>query len=111
MQASQFKSKASGVLMTMLVAFAMMLTAMSSASAQERPRTLFDLLFGSKQAQPQRQYEQPKPKRTRPAKPKRTAKPVNAAARSASIPDIKPEVNFVEKNPNAKGFFFIAKKY
>ncbi|MCK4207226.1 DUF459 domain-containing protein [Brucella pituitosa] len=102
MQASQFKSKASGVLMTMLVAFAMMLTAMSSASAQERPRTLFDLLFGSKQAQPQRQYEQPKPKRTRPAKPKRTAKPVNAAARSASIPDIKPEVNFVEKNPDAK---------
>ncbi len=102
MQASQFKSKASGVLMTMLVAFAMMLTAMSSASAQERPRTLFDLLFGSKQAQPQRQYEQPKPKRTRPAKPKRTAKPANAATRSASIPDIKPEVNFVEKNPDAK---------
>ncbi|PXG05265.1 DUF459 domain-containing protein, partial [Brucella abortus] len=41
----------------MLAAAALLLTSLAAATAQERPRTLFDLLFGSRQAQPQRQYE------------------------------------------------------
>ncbi|OYR10350.1 GDSL-like Lipase/Acylhydrolase family protein [Brucella grignonensis] len=86
----------------MFVAFAMMLTAISSASAQERPRTLFDLLFGPKQAQPQRQYEQSRPQRARPAKPKRAPKSATSAARSANVPAPKPDVVFVEKKPDAK---------
>lgn len=45
MQAEQFKSTTGSVLRTMLVTFAIVLTALSSASAQERPRTIFDLLF------------------------------------------------------------------
>ncbi|HWT62394.1 MAG TPA: DUF459 domain-containing protein [Ochrobactrum sp.] len=98
----QFKSTAGSLVVTALVAFAMILTALSSASAQERPRTLFDLLFGSKQAQPQRQYEQPRPQRARPPKPKRAPKAATPAARSANVPAPKPEVNFVEKNPDAK---------
>ncbi|MDH7791104.1 hypothetical protein QBD00_002012 [Ochrobactrum sp. AN78] len=88
--------------MTALVAFAMILTTLSSVSAQERPRTIFDLLFGPKQVQPQRQYEQPRPQRVRPAKPKRAPKATTPAARSANVPAPKPEVNFVEKNPDAK---------
>ena len=101
MHAKQFKNTAFSVLATMLVAFAIVLTALSSASAQERPRTIFDLLFGPKKAQPQQQYEQPKPQRARPAKPKRAPK-ATPAARSAPAPAPQPEVNFVEKKPDAK---------
>jgi hypothetical protein len=101
MHAKQFKNTAFSVLATMLIAFAIVLTALSSASAQERPRTIFDLLFGPKKAQPQQQYEQPKPQRARPAKPKRAPK-ATAAARSAPAPAPQPEVNFVEKKPDAK---------
>ncbi|PXG05204.1 DUF459 domain-containing protein, partial [Brucella suis] len=54
----------------MLAAAALLLTSLAAATAQERPRTLFDLLFGSRQAQPQRQYERPAPQRVKP-KPKR----------------------------------------
>lgn len=102
MQAEQFKSTTGSVLRTMLVTFAIVLTALSSASAQERPRTIFDLLFGPKQAQPQRQYEQPKPQRVRPAKPKRAPKAATPTVRSANVPAPQPEINFVEKNPDAK---------
>lgn len=101
MHAKQFKNTAFSVLATMPVAFAIVLTALSSASAQERPRTIFDLLFGPKKAQPQQQYEQPKPQRVRPAKPKRAPK-ATPAARSAPAPAPQPEVNFVEKKPDAK---------
>ena len=102
MQAEQFKSTTGSVLRTMLVTFAIVLTSLSSASAQERPRTIFDLLFGPKQAQPQRQYEQPKPQRVRPAKPKRAPKAATPTVRSANVPAPQPEINFVEKNPDAK---------
>ncbi|MFC7067153.1 DUF459 domain-containing protein [Brucella rhizosphaerae] len=102
MQAEQFKSTTGSVLRTMLVTFAIALTSLSSVSAQERPRTIFDLLFGPKQAQPQRQYEQPKPQRVRPAKPKRAPKAATPTVRSANVPAPQPEINFVEKNPDAK---------
>lgn len=102
MQAKWFKSTTGSVLATALIALSMVLTALSSAQAQERPRTIFDLLFGPKKAQPQPQYQQPKPQRTRPAKPKRTPKPANSAARPAPAPAPQPEVNFVEKKPDAK---------
>ncbi len=94
--------KAHTITVRMLVAFAMMLTALSSASAQERPRTIFDLLFGKKQAQPQRQYEQPKPQRTRPTKPKRAPKAATPAARAIPSPAPQPEIDFVEKKHDAK---------
>ena len=102
MQISQFMRQAHIIAAAMLVAFAMMLIAVSSASAQERPRTIFDLLFGQKQAQPQRQYEQPKPQRARPAKPKRAPKAATPAARAVPTAAPRPEINFVEKKLDAK---------
>jgi len=102
MQAEPFKSSIGGVVVTMLIACAIMLAALSSASAQNRPRTIFDMLFGPKQTQPQPQYEQPKPQRTRPAKPKRTPKAVTPAARAVPATPPQPEINFVEKKPDAK---------
>ncbi|MFS2324371.1 DUF459 domain-containing protein [Brucella sp. H1_1004] len=102
MQAERFKKSINGVLMTTLIAFAMILVAFSSASAQNRPRTIFDMLFGPKQTQPQPQYEQPKPQRTRPAKPKRAPKAVTPAARAVPATPPQPEINFVEKKPDAK---------
>lgn len=101
MQAKRCKKTAFSALAAMLVAFAMVLSASSSVSAQERPRTIFDLLFGPKKAQPQQQYEQPKPQRVRPTKPKRVPK-TTPAARSAPTPAPQPEVNFIEKKPDAK---------
>lgn len=102
MHARPFISTARRINITMLVALAMIVTALSSASAQQRPRTIFDLLFGPKQVQPERQYEQPQPQRARPAKPKRAPKAVTPAARSANVPVPKPEIDFVEKKPDAK---------
>src|SRR5690606_2772407 len=58
--------KAAGVMLAVAV---VLFSGVATAFAQERPRTLFDLLFGSRQAQPQRQYERPAPQRARP-KPK-----------------------------------------
>ncbi|WP_273728274.1 DUF459 domain-containing protein [Brucella gallinifaecis] len=101
MQAKRCKKTAFSALAAMLVAFAMVLSASSSVSAQERPRTIFDLLFGPKKAQPQQQYEQPKPQRVRPTKPKRVPK-TTPAARSTPTPAPQPEVNFIEKKPDAK---------
>lgn len=95
-------SKPGAMATILLAALAMIFSMMASASAQERPRTIFDMLFGQKQAQPQRQYEQPKPQRTRPAKPKRVPKAPTPAARVTPPTPPKPEINFVEKAPDAK---------
>src|SRR5690606_1218105 len=84
--------KAAGV---MLAVAALLFSGVATAFAQERPRTLFDLLFGSRQAQPQRQYERPAPQRARP-KPKR-AKPVSPASRPAPPPTASPAVEIIEK--------------
>lgn len=89
--------KAAGV---MLAVAALLFSGVATAFAQERPRTLFDLLFGSRQAQPQRQYERPAPQRARP-KPKR-AKPVSPASRPAPPPAASPAVEVIEKKPDAK---------
>ncbi|MGJ0208609.1 DUF459 domain-containing protein [Ochrobactrum sp. BD67] len=89
--------KAAGV---MLAVVALLFSGIATALAQERPRTLFDLLFGSRQAQPQRQYERPAPQRVRP-KPKR-AKPVSPASRPAPPPAASPAVEIIEKKPDAK---------
>lgn len=89
--------KAAGV---MLAVAALLFSGVATAFAQERPRTLFDLLFGSRQAQPQRQYERPAPQRARP-KPKR-AKPVSPASRPAPPPAASPAVEIIEKKPDAK---------
>lgn len=89
--------KAAGV---MLAVAALLFSGVATAFAQERPRTLFDLLFGSRQAQPQRQYERPAPQRARP-KPKR-AKPVSPASRPAPPPTASPAVEIIEKKPDAK---------
>ncbi|MEN3420416.1 SGNH/GDSL hydrolase family protein [Brucella abortus] len=84
----------------MLAAAALLLTSLAAATAQERPRTLFDLLFGSRQAQPQRQYERPAPQRVKP-KPKRpraSSPAAHAAAPSAAAP----AVEIATKKPDAK---------
>ncbi|MFK0642036.1 MULTISPECIES: DUF459 domain-containing protein [unclassified Ochrobactrum] len=83
-----------------LAVAALLFSGIATASAQERPRTLFDLLFGSRQAQPQRQYQQPAPQRARP-KPKRP-KPASPTSRPASPPAASPAVELVEKKPDAK---------
>ena len=88
---------AAGVL---LAVAALLFSGIITASAQERPRTLFDLLFGSRQAQPQRQYQQPTPQRARPkAKRPKTTSP---ASRPTPPPAATPAVEFVEKKPDAK---------
>lgn len=89
--------KAAGVMLAVAV---VLFSGVATAFAQERPRTLFDLLFGSRQAQPQRQYERPAPQRARP-KPKR-AKPVSPASRPAPPPAASPAVEIIEKKPDAK---------
>jgi len=83
----------------MLAALALLLSGLASASAQERPRTLFDLLFGSRQ--PQRQYEQPRPQQSRP-KPKRAPKATSPVTRKAAPQVAVPTVPVIEKNPDAK---------
>ncbi|MBV2144272.1 DUF459 domain-containing protein [Falsochrobactrum sp. TDYN1] len=102
MQTRQFKLRASSVAATMLAVFAVLCLILAPASAQERPRTIFDLLFGQRQAEPQRQYEQPKRQRTRPAKPKRSAKSAAPTARAKAPAIVKPEIDFVEKSADAK---------
>ncbi len=84
----------------MLAVLAMLFSGIATASAQERPRTLFDLLFGSRQVQPQRQYQQPAPQRARP-KAKRS-KASSPASRPAPPPTASPAVEIVEKEPDAK---------
>ncbi|MFD1198944.1 DUF459 domain-containing protein [Brucella gallinifaecis] len=98
----QFMHKASILASTMFVSLILTLVSLSPAFSQERPRTIFDLLFGQKQAQPQRKYEQPKPQRIRPAKPKRTPKATAPIIRSSPAASPRPEINFVEKKPDAK---------
>ncbi len=89
---------AAGVL---LAVAALLFSGIITASAQERPRTLFDLLFGSRQAQPQRQYQQPTPQRARPkAKRPKTTSP---ASRPTPPPAATPAVEFVEKSQMPKG--------
>ncbi|MFQ0815672.1 hypothetical protein AVM02_09170 [Brucella anthropi] len=90
-------AKAAGV---MLAVAALLFSGVATAFAQERPRTLFDLLFGSRQAQPQRQNEQATPQRARP-KAKRS-KPASPASRPTPPPAASPAVEFVEKKPDAK---------
>ncbi|PQA73873.1 SGNH/GDSL hydrolase family protein [Brucella oryzae] len=84
----------------MLAVAALLFSGIAAASAQERPRTLFDLLFGSRQAQPQRQYEQRAPQRARP-KAKRP-KATSPASRPTPPPAASPAVQFVEKKPDAQ---------
>ncbi|ENS98769.1 hypothetical protein B989_03038 [Brucella sp. 56/94] len=84
----------------MLAAAALLLTSLAAATAQERPRTLFDLLFGSRQAQPQRQYERPAPQRVKP-KPKRP-RASSPAARAAAPSAAAPAVEIATKKPDAK---------
>lgn len=102
MQAKSGTSKTGALATIMLAAIALILSAMTSASAQERPRTIFDLLFGQKKAEPPRQYEQPKPQRARPEKPKRVPKAATPAVRATPPAPPKPEISFVEKKPDAK---------
>lgn len=83
-----------------LAVTALLVSDIATASAQERPRTLFDLLFGSRQAQPQRQYEQRAPQRARPkAKRPKAASP---SSRPTPPPAASPAVEFVEKKLDAK---------
>ncbi|MBB5703552.1 hypothetical protein FHS76_003459 [Ochrobactrum daejeonense] len=83
-----------------LAALALLLSGLATASAQERPRTLFDMLFGPRQAEPRRQHERPVQRRARP-KPKRTQKATSPASRPAPRPAA-PAVDYVEKKPDAK---------
>lgn len=89
--------KAAGMVLALA---ALLFSAVATASAQERPRTLFDLLFGPRQAQPQRQYQQPAPQRARP-KPKRP-KAASPASRPTPPPVASPAVEFVDKKPDAR---------
>ncbi|PWL17372.1 DUF459 domain-containing protein [Falsochrobactrum shanghaiense] len=101
MQAKRFRNKTTSVAAAMLALFAALCLLAGHAQAQERPRTIFDLLFGQRRAEPQRQYEQPRQQRTRPAKPKRSSKPA-APARAKAPVETKPEIEFVEKSADAK---------
>ncbi|WP_247997324.1 SGNH/GDSL hydrolase family protein [Brucella tritici] len=83
-----------------LAVAALMFSGIATASSQERPRTLFDLLFGSRQAQPQRQYQQPSPQRARPKAKRSKASP--PASRPTPLPAASPAVEFVDKKPDAK---------
>ena len=83
-----------------LATFALFLASLVAATAQERPRTLFDLLFGSRQAQPQRQYEKQAPQRVKPRSSRSKAK--SPASRTAAPSTAAPAVEIVEKKPDAK---------
>ncbi|MEF2071829.1 SGNH/GDSL hydrolase family protein [Consotaella aegiceratis] len=65
-----------------LIAFAMVATlGHSSAAAQERPRTIIEMLFGGQSRQPERQISRPAP-----AKKKKTTVRRSAPARAAPSP-------------------------
>ncbi len=83
-----------------LAALTLLVASLVAATAQERPRTLFDLLFGSRQAQPQRQYEKPAPRRVKPKI--RRPKATSPASRTAAPPTTVPAVEIIEKKPDAK---------
>lgn len=87
----------------MLAAFALLCADMTMAVAQERPRTIFDLLFGSRQSR-QQPEAQPKdaPQRSQLAKPRRAPKAATPAKRIAAPPPPKPDVTFVEKQDDAR---------
>ena len=91
--------KVAGVL---LAAFVLMFSNIATTTARERPRTIFDMLFGPRQAEPPPKAEpRAKPKRTRP-KVKRAPKAAPPAARSAAPSATAPTPTLVEKNPDAK---------
>ncbi|MGU3400048.1 DUF459 domain-containing protein [Brucellaceae bacterium D45D] len=91
--------KVSGVF---LAAFVLVFSNIAPSIARERPRTIFDMLFGPRQAEPPPKAQpRAKPKRTRP-KPKRAPKAAPPAARSAAPAATAPTPPLVEKNPDAK---------
>ncbi len=76
----------------------------AAAQAQERHRTILDMLFGPRRMQPQ-QYEPyypPPPQRLRPQKPKRPARIQPPAPRAAPLTAPAPEAPAVEKKPDAR---------
>lgn len=88
-----------GMLFAALAVICMMI---NDASAQQRPKTIFDLLFGQRQAQPQPQKQQPRPQQRRPRQQKRTPKAASPAARTTAPVAAKPEIPTIVKNPDAK---------
>lgn len=88
-----------GIFFAALAVFCLMIT---DASAQQRPRTIFDLLFGQRQAQPEPQKQQPRQQQQRPRQQKRTPKAASPAARTTAPVAAKPEIPAVVKNPDAK---------
>lgn len=88
-----------GIFFAALAVFCLMIT---DASAQQRPRTIFDLLFGQRQAQPEPQKQQPRQQQQRPRQQKRTPKAAGPAARTTAPVAAKPEIPAVVKNPDAK---------
>lgn len=88
-----------GIFFAALAVFYLMIT---DASAQQRPRTIFDLLFGQRQAQPEPQKQQPRQQQQRPRQQKRTPKAASPAARTTAPVAAKPEIPAVVKNPDAK---------
>ena len=83
-----------------LATLALLFTSLAAATAQERPRTLFDLLFGARQAQPQRQYEKQAPRRAKSRS--RRSKAASPASRTTAPSTAAPAVEIVEKKPDAK---------
>lgn len=101
MLARLFTYKATSFAGMLLAALAVVCMMIGDASAQQRPKTIFDLLFGQRQAQPQQQ-QQPRQQQQRPRQQKRTPKAASPAARATAPVAAKPEIPAVVKNPDAK---------
>ncbi len=100
--------KAAGVL---LAAVALLLPGMVDATAQQRHRTIFDMLFGPRQVQqqyPDDYYrpEAPRPRR-QPVRPKRPPKATLRTPRPALPATAGPQAEAVEKNPDARKILVI----
>ncbi|RCS24062.1 DUF459 domain-containing protein [Phyllobacterium salinisoli] len=88
---------------------------MPDAAAQGRPRTLFDMFFGRREAPPDYYYDPPPRRATRPSKPPPAARrrsstdstPRSRAPAAAEVPSRPAAPPPVEKNPDAKTILVI----
>ncbi|WP_343315562.1 DUF459 domain-containing protein [Brucella sp. BE17] len=102
MQEYRIMHKLLKVVGLLLTAFVLVFSNIASTKARERPRTIFDMLFGPKQAEPTPKVEpRATPKRTRP-KVNRAPKAAPPTARSAAPAATVPSSPSVEKNPDAR---------
>lgn len=102
MLARLFNHKITSIAGMIFAALAVISMMISDASAQQRPKTIFDLLFGQRQAQPEPQKQQPRQQQRRPRQQKRTPKAASPSVRTTAPIAAKPEIPAIVKNPDAK---------